>query len=290
MSDIFTMAGGNDASAPSARSLLTEGMQTQAAQRALAPGQLELTKTYAPQYADLAWELYNKALPAYLKTLSTNQPTIDKIQAGSRSFQRGADIADVARYGAAATDAARAADPNRARLIDSLTASAQAGLDAGTRLTPNQAREFAQATRTAQAARGMGYGPADLYAEAATQGQAGVALQQQRQAAARDAVSLAEQAYGNPWQTVTRSQGTADAGAAVGQANQTAGAGASAAAAQFDPYNSYANSVYGQNYSGQLQSNLNNSQIQAGAASNFDKNVTGLTKSAMETGNMTDHL
>jgi hypothetical protein len=61
------------------------------------------------------------------------------------------------------------------------TAEQQAAL--GTQLDPETVREIEQATRQGQVARGNVYGTPQLMQEAITRGQAGLAIQQQRQAA-----------------------------------------------------------------------------------------------------------
>jgi hypothetical protein len=67
--------------------------------------------------------------------------------------------------------------------MGSYLSSAQQQAALGTQLDPQTIREITQATRLGQQARGNVYGTPQLVAEAMTRGQAGMAIQQQRQAA-----------------------------------------------------------------------------------------------------------
>jgi hypothetical protein len=67
--------------------------------------------------------------------------------------------------------------------MGSYLSSAQQQAALGTQLDPETIREITQSTRLGQQARGNVYGTPQLVAEAMTRGQAGMAIQQQRQAA-----------------------------------------------------------------------------------------------------------
>jgi hypothetical protein len=67
--------------------------------------------------------------------------------------------------------------------MGSYLSSAQQQAALGTQLDPETVREITQATRQGQVARGNVYGTPQLMQEAITRGQAGLAIQQQRQAA-----------------------------------------------------------------------------------------------------------
>lgn len=62
-------------------------------------------------------------------------------------------------------DAIRNADPENARLMDTLTGQATSDLALDNRLDPSQIRMVEQSSRAGAADRGLGYGPNDLFAE-----------------------------------------------------------------------------------------------------------------------------
>jgi hypothetical protein len=71
---------------------------------------------------------------------------------------------------------------NLATSMDAYVQQMQQQAALGTQLDPQTIRELEQSTRMGQAARGNVYGTPQLVAEAMTRGQAGMAIQQQRQA------------------------------------------------------------------------------------------------------------
>lgn len=72
-----------------------------------------------------------------------------------------ADTASPALY----MEALRKADPQGMAGLDSLSQSANEDLKLGRNLNANQNRQVEQSVRGGQAARGMGYGPTDIYQE-----------------------------------------------------------------------------------------------------------------------------
>lgn len=132
----------------------------------------------------------------------------------------------------------------------------------GTQLDPATQREVEQATRTAQAARGNVYGTPQLVEEAMTRGQAGLALQQQRQQALQSYLTsgqtpgdVAMNLYNQQQGQLRAAQGAALSYLGSGQTPYQAGASylntaeqRAAAAAQGGPQ--YNPAALGQQYTG----------------------------------------
>lgn len=220
--------------APRPRTLLEEGTRTLDAEAALAPRRLGLEREYFGDFAET--------------------------QASGMG-----DILD--EVGPRAIAAYRAANPDQAALLDELNRQALEELSLGAGLDPSLRREVQQGVREGQTARGLGFGPSDLYEETMTLGRAGQELRARRRAFA-DAVAgrnqeqlatipgLAGQAYGgtlsrapsfDPWQSYAQdlyntvynarwaekisvqNYNAAVTGALIGAIGQIIGGGASAA-------------------------------------------------------------
>lgn len=74
----------------------------------------------------------------------------------------------------------RQADPQAASLLDSLTQTANQELALDNRLDANQINQLEQSSRAGSAARGLGYGPSDVYEEMLAKMGYGEQLRQQR--------------------------------------------------------------------------------------------------------------
>lgn len=119
----------------------TANAEYQAMLRAYAAGMptaLQTEQDYAPQFAE-----------ARLKTLGTTLSGNSETAGVSKLY----------------LDALRAADPESAALLDSLTDTATSELALDNQLDPSQTRMVEQSGRASAAARGMGFGPSDAFAE-----------------------------------------------------------------------------------------------------------------------------
>jgi hypothetical protein len=87
-------------------------------------------------------------------------------------------------------DALRLADPESAKLLDSLTSTATSELALDNQLDPNQNRSVEQSGRASAAARGLGFGPNDAFAESFAKLGYGENLRQQRRGSALDLAKL----------------------------------------------------------------------------------------------------
>jgi len=205
----------------------------------------------------------------------------------ANTMQRGADVADVARYGPAATSAFLQANPFLAsgltnlltRTQDSpilrlLNQNAMGGLQAQGALSPQEQRAADQQAREANAARGLLTSGTGTAAEILNRD----ALVRQRQAAAQqfasgvqglnqnqaDLVGRASQIFSttlsDPFQAILgRPSGAASAGGGGGGYPQLTGTGARL----FDPTNPYAADIYNTNYNAQAAANVANANNQA---------------------------
>lgn len=174
---------------------------TNAAVRTM-PAQYGLTATYAPAYGALSsQQAYNQLFGTpggisnvpfiqydsdgnpYQTELATYVPEtmgMLPMQRRAARYQAGTLGMVLPQYSAAI----QSADPERARLYNALTAQANQDLASGGRLDPATLREVQQGVRSAQAARGMGFGPADVYTEAMQIGSAAEARRRAQQQAA----------------------------------------------------------------------------------------------------------
>jgi hypothetical protein len=258
--------------APPNRNIAQEGSDTLKAQLELAPQQFAAEKQFRPQYNQLNRELLRDSLfgtgsndPGYLDLASRAMPAISAQQRGATTAQRAADVADVASLGPQATEAFRAANPQQTRLVDAINAEAQSGLAYGAGLDPSLRREVTQATRQGFADRGLGQGPADIYAEATTRGQAGEQLRQQRYQRANQAVAVNQATSADPFQAILGRPANASASQAIGAAGMMGQGGAT----MFDPFSAYGADVANTNYNGQAaariaEGNANSALIGAG--------------------------
>ena len=117
-------------------------------------------------------------------------------------YQRQADIADVEKMGARATNAMLEANPFQKDLLSRLNTQAVQGLDAGSGLTADEARAMQQASRAGSAARGMSGSNAGLADELMRQFGLGQQLLRQRQAFAQSVLQNNQAVLGDPFQQI----------------------------------------------------------------------------------------
>lgn len=140
-------------------------------------------------------------------------------------------------------EALKAANPGAAGLIDELTSQAQSDLELGGELSTQQRSEIAQSVRAGQAARGMGFSPSDVFAEAMKTADASEALKASRRTFANNTVGLNAAYFGDPYMRMFgRSSGQVpSAGSLIGQGSQ-------GSVAPFNPESPLAASIAGTNY------------------------------------------
>lgn len=159
-------------------------------------------------------------------------PQLTRMNAESLSQARAQDIQDISDLSPAALEALREYNPQQTALADKLAEQAMTDLERGRRLSADEYREIEQATRGAQAARGMGFGPADAFAEAMNVGQAAENRYRQRQNFASNIVAQQQALYGDPFMQITgRSSGQSPL--AFSAVNQAAGLNAASGPRSF---------------------------------------------------------
>jgi hypothetical protein len=240
---------GTKVDAPPPRDYGKETRETLQAQVDLAPQLYAAESKYAPKYQDLQLQLLGRAAPQLMGIYERDIfPTLSRMEADSVARQRAADIQAVQDLGPQAQEAIRAANPQQAALLDSMTAQAQAGLDAGSSLTPDQARQIQQASRAAYAARGLSGSPSGAFDEVLASSFAGAQEQDRRNAVAMNAFNMQRSAYGDPFQQILgRPSGTFAAAQGYGAQAQGLNPGQ-----LFNPESQYAADLIGGNQQSQL--------------------------------------
>lgn len=148
------------------------------------------------QYSQLN-KLYAGALDAYLPRVNASRlKGFDTLVNGT------ADTPGVSRL---YMDSLRAADPTSARLLDTLSEDAENELALGNQLDPAQRRMIEQSTRAGSAARGLGYGPSDVWAESFAKTGYGDQLRKERRGNALTLAQLRQAMASQPLDMAIRS-------------------------------------------------------------------------------------
>lgn len=224
-----------------------------------------------PRYAQLDAQTARDLLlgtgdtPGLAQTFADLQPTIDQLEADSRSYDRERDIQDYRELAPEFVEARRALDPEATAILDQITSMANEGL-ANPELTGWERKQLGQSIRGAQAARGMGFGDSDAFAESI------YALEGARDKRGRRineglaALGASQSFLGDPLMAITgRSSGsTPGGGALLGQGLNTQ---RTAGPTQVDPFNSYASNLFGGNHQAALQTNLQTSRNRSALSS-----------------------
>lgn len=128
-------------------------------------------------------------------------------------------------------------NPEMTALLGELNTQAQSELGLGAQLDPSLRREVQQSVRSGQSARGLGYGPSDVYEEAMTTGSAGQAMQDRRRSFAELMTNLNQQVAQ-----------AAFARNVLGQQNVGPAFAAGQERTNVNPLNPYAADVYNTNF------------------------------------------
>lgn len=213
--------------------LLSEALRTISNYNAIAPHQLASINKFGPQFA----EAYGNTLAAtYKGTLNAyeNQisPTLSRVQ----TQQRGADIADVERYGAQSRQAILDSNPDQAALLAMLNEQAQMELQSGSTLNPEEYRQMQNYSRGAFADRGMGRSNASAFDEMMKLYNLGSATKDKRRSFAGNVLGYNQAVVGDPFMQILGRSGQA-IGAANSLAQQGQGQVAQAGAGNlYDPF------------------------------------------------------
>lgn len=241
--------GGTNVQAPTPRDYGTETRDTLRAQVDLAPELYASQAKYAPLYQDLDIQMLAKAAPQLMRIYGNDiVPILSRIEADATRQQRSADIDAVRDLGPEALAAMRAANPQQAQLLDTMTDQAMAGMRAGSRLTPEQSRSAEQSSRQAWSARGLAYSPGAALDEVMRTNLAGTSEQDRRRGFAGQVLGAQQAVYGDPFAQILGRPGQTFA-ASQGFGGQAA---AFNPGALFNPESQYAADVIGSNQQQQL--------------------------------------
>lgn len=185
------------------------------------------------------------------------QPVIDRLQNESASRQRAQEISDIQSLAPQAYDAIRDYNPDQTALADKLYSYAMDDLEAGRSLTDGEYREVEQAVRAGQGFRGMGFGPADVYAEAMSVGQAGEDRYRDRLAFGSQVLGQQQALYGDPWMQIL-GRGSGQAPLAFSAVNQGYGINSAAGPKNFTPESQNAFDIAGYNANALNATNIAN--------------------------------
>lgn len=249
---------------PADRNYGTETRDTLQAQIDLAPQQLAATKATQPGYDALNLQSLNNQLfgtggqQGYMSIYEQMAPRLAALDQQSINSQRASDIGAVEQLGGRATQAMLDANPYNRSLLSKLNSYASSGMDDPYSLTAEQQRQVQQASRAAMAARGMGGTNSAVADEVLRQYQASGAEAQRKFGNAASMVQLNQGVVGDPFQQILgrNSGATAQAMAATGAGQNTAGGIGSATSSMFDPTNAYASDVFNTNYNAQAAANI----------------------------------
>jgi len=255
--------------APPPQNYAQQTRDTLQAQVDLKPAQYQADATYQPKYAGLSLDNLNTLLngdgsrPGILQQYQQLQPALQRLQQQGQDSQANADIGRVQSLGSQAVQAYRSANPQQTALLKGLNDQAQQGLDAGGSLTPDEQRQLTEQVRSGQAARGMGTGPADIFAEATTLGNAGFQRKLQRQQFANQVIGTDQTTNVDPFQLILGRSAVAPS-AAGGLIGQGQGQQSSVGQSLFNPESSYAGNLYNTNYNAQAASNIAGANLMGG--------------------------
>ena len=236
---------------PAQRNIGQETADTMKAYLKYSPGVVNLQNSLQPQIDQMNLDSMNRLTfgpGGYMDAYKQAQPEMSSLAAAANTTQRTADVQDVTNLGPAAVQAILNANPQQKALMDQINNSAM-DLQYGSQLSPEQQRQAQQASRAAMAARGMGGTNLAAGDEVLKQYLAGNQLLQQRQQFALQGANMNQAVAGDPFQAIL---GRSSGATALGMQGVGMGANASQASvantqSSFNPWNSYASQLYGQN-------------------------------------------
>jgi hypothetical protein len=234
--------------APDSRNYAQEMANTVGAQTKQMPRILAAEQKYQPQFTDLQLGTMNQFLngrngnPGFLDMYAGMIPQLQGAQNEANTLQRGADVADIQKYGADASAAILGANPYNKSLLDQLNAQANQGLALGSQVDPETMQMIKNQIMGQRSSMGWGLNPGDMAQVAMSTGQAGQALRQQRQQFGLNTLAANQSVLGDPFmQILGRSSGTTGlAGSLFGAAQ---GSGQNIGPTLFNPESAYAGNL-----------------------------------------------
>jgi len=227
---------------------------------------IDLERKYAPQYQQLQMDMLKQSLPDILKMYNDQiSPAMANAENASRMISRTGDIQSIEQLGGRARAALAGANPDQAKLVDTMTKQANAGMAAGSMLTPEQRRAIEQDVRASFSSRGLAMSPGAGVQEVVRSQLAGMGMQQQRQQMGGQALAASQAFYGDPFQQILGrpSQAFGAGGSVLGQA------GGMNPGAIFNPESNLASNIYNSNSQGQNAANIANASNSSGLFGSF---------------------
>ena len=244
--------------------------QTLSAEVKYAPQVYASNATYSPLYTQLGLSNLDAYLngsngqPGFLSEYQNQiMPALTSAQTTANTAVRTANLNDAAALTPQYVANERAANPGAAGLLDTLTSDTSRDLSYGTQLTPAEQYQMNQSVRGAQAARGMGYGPSDVFNETFANTNYGQQLYQQRLSDAQGLVPTLQGFYGNPTAAISGMTSNAGMSASNMAAVGTSGA-ATAQSSEFNPQTDLSNIMSNQLSTSEASAMNNNAAINAG--------------------------
>jgi len=233
------------------------------------------SKTYIP-----GGSVTTPGNPGFL-SLYQNQimPALTSAQTAANTATRTANVADAAALTPGIIADERSSNPGAAGLLDQLTSRTGTELGYGTELTPAEKLQLNQSVRGGSAARGMGFGPSDVFAESLADTNMGQNLLQQRMGNAQSLVPTLQSFYGDPFAEIS-GMGSSAGMNASGVSGMGSSVNAPAMLSEFNGQNGLASQYMGSmGQASAVGANASNTAIQsmiglgggagAGAASSY---------------------
>lgn len=233
---------------PEDRNMEKEGVKTLEAIAATAPKEYALEAQWRPKYAQLNADILQDVLPSYIELYKDKLlPSVTEMQNSANTTLRKNQIADIENLGKSAVSAIKSIDPEQAALMDKLNAQAREELDAGGNLSARESYAAAQAARSAGAARGNTMGNSTVFNEFLNNEN----LRNDREDRARKFASGVSQMNANYYSAPALnalSENSSVANMDLSSILANASSNSQVSSGMFNPYSSYASSLYGQNY------------------------------------------
>jgi hypothetical protein len=153
------------------------------------PLTIDYREQFDPQFAELSLANIGRYLGG-----QGGEPGLPTMLARGATAGRAETLGGFASLGPSILSGFQASDPITARILNT---QAQEELALGAELDPGIRREVRQGVRGGQAARGMGFGPTDVYEEAFNLGSAGQQIRQDRRNFASGVAGLSDSTLGS---------------------------------------------------------------------------------------------
>ena len=217
------------------------------------PQMFDLKEKYDPLEAARASRISRQSSMDALGLYEDMTPRMSGLTASANTAARSADIGDVESLGPRNLAALKAANPELARLLDTMTGQAQSDLESP---TPEWLlRDSTQSTLGRQAYAGGGHSVRDFAGEVLGRGRAAEDFKTQRFGRAANVAGLNREAYGDPFQSIVgRSSGAVPATMGI------RGAGGSSDAT-FNDLFGRAGAINDLNYNAGYSANLSNAKM-----------------------------